>query len=905
MSITLPDGIRRRRRVPGFAPISLAILVAATAWIATAARPTATANASTTVDWTQFRESQTHQGNNPEVGTALTTSTVSDLSVAWTGQTGGAVDSSPATTAGLVYVGSSDGYLYVYASGCGTLGAACTPIWKGATGGAITSSPAVASGYVFVGSADGKLYAFHVGCGTGGATCSPTWTGTTGGAIDSSPSVDQSVVYVGSADGKLYAFTATGCGNGVSVCAPVWKGTTGGAIHSSPAATNGYAYVGSDDGKLYVFSTTCGTGDATCTPVWTATTGGAVRSSPSIASGRVYVGSNDGTFYAFDAAGSTNCGGSPVVCTPLWTGVTGGPVTASASEGLGRVWIASEDGKLYSFTNCGTSGAACTPQWTANVGHAIDSSPAYSDDVLYIGASDGKVYAFQADCPTSTCSALWSASIGTAVKSSPTVTTGFVYVGSSDGRLYAFHLPVDHLVLTPSTASVPAGGTQAYKAEGYSVGNQDQGDLTVAATFSISGGGTCTFSTCGALTPGDYTVTATYGTATGTAMLTVTSTNATFVPLTPQRILDTRNGTGLNSHFRSHVARTFQVTGQGGVPSNAVAVTGNLTVTQQSTKGYLYIGPNAVDYPTSSSLNFPSGDDRANGVDVALGAGGTLSVTFVSQSSTATAQVIFDVSGYFIPNTTGATFHALTPARLLDTRNGTGLTGQLHAHAARTFQVTGLGGVPSNATAVTGNLTVTRQATNGFLYVGPTAANDPTSSTVNFPLGDDRANNVTIALGAGGTLALTYVSGRSSATADAVFDVTGYFTQDTTGAMYVPVTPTRLLDTRPGGTGLSGVFTSHVARSFQVTGGLIPANAIAVTGNLTVTQQSQNGYLYLGPDPVNYPTSSTLNFPRADDRANGVTVALGGSGTLSVTYVAGHPTSTAQVIFDVSGYFAP
>jgi hypothetical protein len=50
--------------------------------------------------------------------------------------------------------------------------------------------------------------------------------------------------------------------------------------------------------------------------------------------------------------------------------------------------------------------------------------------------------------------------------------------------------------------------------------------------------------------------------------------------------------------------------------------------------GYLFIGPNAVDNPTSSTLNFRVGDDRANGVTVALGTGGILGVTMVGQTPT-------------------------------------------------------------------------------------------------------------------------------------------------------------------------------------------------------------------------------------------------------------------------------
>jgi len=164
---------------------------------------------------------------------------------------------------------------------------------------------------------------------------------------------------------------------------------------------------------------------------------------------------------------------------------------------------------------------------------------------------------------------------------------------------------------------------------------------------------------------------------------------------------------------------------------------------------------------------------------------------------------------------------------------------------------------------------------------------------------------VTVAVGPGGTLSATYVAPTSGKTTQVIFDVTGYFTPDTSGARYVPLTPSRVLDTRSG-TELSGPFASHVARTFGVTGpDGVPSNATAVTGNLTVTAQTSLGYLYLGPIATNNPTSSTLNFPVGDDRANGVTVAVGPGGTLSATYVAPTSGKTTQVIFDVTGYFTP
>jgi outer membrane protein assembly factor BamB len=126
--------------------------------------------------------------------------------------------------------------------------------------------------------------------------------------------------------------------------------------------------------------------------------------------------------------------------------------------------------------------------------------------------------------------------------------------------------------------------------------------------------------------------------------------SSTYHPLAPTRILDSRVGTGgILGPIGEHSSRTFQVTGAGGVPSNATAVTGNLTVTGQTSLGYLFLGPDAINNPTSSTLNFPAGDDRANGVTVALGSGGTLSVTFVAPTSGQSTHVVFDVTGYFTP----------------------------------------------------------------------------------------------------------------------------------------------------------------------------------------------------------------------------------------------------------------
>jgi hypothetical protein len=255
------------------------------------------------------------------------------------------------------------------------------------------------------------------------------------------------------------------------------------------------------------------------------------------------------------------------------------------------------------------------------------------------------------------------------------------------------------------------------------------------------------------------------------SQLKTAAADATFVPLNPARLLDTRNGTGLAGKFNAGVPRTFQVTGLGGVPANATGVTGILTATNASQPGFVFLGPDPVASPTSSTLNFPLGDTRANGVTVALSLSGSLSATF---GYSGTTDLLFDVTGYFVDDASGATFVPLNPARLLDTRNGTGLAGKFNAGVPRTFQVTGLGGVPANATGVTGILTATNASQPGFVFLGPDPVASPTSSTLNFPLGDTRANGVTVALSLSGSLSATF---GYSGTTDLLFDVTGYFVE--------------------------------------------------------------------------------------------------------------------------------
>jgi hypothetical protein len=202
-------------------------------------------------------------------------------------------------------------------------------------------------------------------------------------------------------------------------------------------------------------------------------------------------------------------------------------------------------------------------------------------------------------------------------------------------------------------------------------------------------------------------------------------------------------------------------------------VTGNLTVVAPSSAGYLYVGPVATSSPPSSSLNVPKGDIRAASVTVKLDGSGKLGVVWRG-SVGAKANVLFDVTGYFVNSSAGATYYPLDAARVLDTRVANGLAGPFPTNVVRTFQATGRGTVPVNAVAVTGGATVVLPSVSGWLIFGPSGTTLGATSTINLLNGDIRANGLTVRVGPGGGLG-TVFKGSAGASANVIFDITGYF----------------------------------------------------------------------------------------------------------------------------------
>ncbi len=184
-----------------------------------------------------------------------------------------------------------------------------------------------------------------------------------------------------------------------------------------------------------------------------------------------------------------------------------------------------------------------------------------------------------------------------------------------------------------------------------------------------------------------------------------------FFPISPVRILDTRTTPG--AAFRANLAQSIQVAGRLSIPSDATAISANLTATNVTRSGYVSVTTEATNSPSTSTLNLAAGDTRANGLTIPLASDGTIAAVYKAPSGS--ADLILDVTGYYSNDPDGLLFHPLNPGRYVDTRQPLGPGGYLNGLTGpqgttpRSVQVNGHYGVPADAQAVTGNLTVTAQ----------------------------------------------------------------------------------------------------------------------------------------------------------------------------------------------------
>jgi hypothetical protein len=424
-----------------------------------------------------------------------------------------------------------------------------------------------------------------------------------------------------------------------------------------------------------------------------------------------------------------------------------------------------------------------------------------------------------------------------------------------------------------SSPSLPVGGSWDVPGTGQR--------LTVTATGTTSATLTLT-STAPAPTPTPTTPAPT--TSPTTPATPALGSNLTFVPVTPTRILDTRDtGTPLGAG----ATRDLVVAGSPGVPANALGVALNVTAVGATATTHLRMWPTGQAVPESSVLNTDPTRVTATGLMLGLGKGG-VSV----HNNAGSVHVIADVTGYFVASG-GQGYAALSaPVRLLDTRTSGGAAARaLTSGESRTIPVAGLHGVPSTATAVVVNVTSVGAAADGFLVAHPGGTARPVTSTVNHLPGGDATNRATIRLGAGG---LTV--GLQGADAHVVVDLVGWFGPTGTGR-FTPVAPVRAFDTRSTGRPVQAGETRQVAvRPSGAPSGARTAVMVVTAAGITANASFVTAWDGSGARP----TTSDLNVRRGKDRSNLALVPWAADGTVRVYNDLGD----LHLIGDVYGYFS-
>ncbi|MFE9429024.1 beta strand repeat-containing protein [Kitasatospora sp. NPDC006697] len=328
-----------------------------------------------------------------------------------------------------------------------------------------------------------------------------------------------------------------------------------------------------------------------------------------------------------------------------------------------------------------------------------------------------------------------------------------------------------------------------------------------------------------------------------------------------------------------------------------------LTASYQASTGIMTLYVNGVQTRTASHTPvtgfagaFHIGDYLTNGVHAAYYSGQVADVHTWNQ-----------VAPPAQPQTPGARYVPVTPTRLMDTRGGTGGTGgPITSTGTAVLSVTGAAGIPTaGVTGVALSITSAGATGPGFLTAFPDGTPLPFTSNVNYPGGTVVTNGAIVPVGSNGKVDIYNYGGN--ATAQIIVDVTGYYTTDPAAAnagWYVPVLPSRLVDTRNG----TGAAQSQLASGGTLTVGtsgalvgLIPASGVtAVALNLTAADQTGSAYLNAYPTGTSRPLTSNVSYHPGTPASAFVIAAVDGNGNFTIGNGNGGPV---DVIADVVGFY--
>jgi hypothetical protein len=374
---------------------------------------------------------------------------------------------------------------------------------------------------------------------------------------------------------------------------------------------------------------------------------------------------------------------------------------------------------------------------------------------------------------------------------------------------------------------------------------------------------------------------------------------ADYTPVTPTRIMDTRVGLGVaKGAVAAHGDLTLQIPSVGGVSPADSAVVVNVTVTGPAARGALTVFNQSGAGAATSNINFGAGQTIANMVTIEPINGAIM----FQNNSGGSVQVFADLEGYY--SSSGSGFQGVAPVRVLDTRNGTGITAAGPVAAHGTLRLNLSGRLPAGAAAAVLNLTVTQPRDNGLIVAYADGQPLPGTSNLNFGPGQTVPNQVIVPL----TNDIADFYNESSGTVQLVGDLAGYYAAGAPDS-FVPYGPTRIVDTRTG----LGTFMPPAAIPGHETlvinadifyGGCSPYCPVDTADlfNVTVTQPKATGFLTVYAYGTDRPGTSNVNFTAGQTAANLVTVQDMGPDIDTIGIYNGSGSSV-EIVVDEQGYF--
>ncbi|MEY2583367.1 MAG: hypothetical protein QOE09_3216 [Ilumatobacteraceae bacterium] len=534
-------------------------------------------------------------------------------------------------------------------------------------------------------------------------------------------------------------------------------------------------------------------------------------------------------------------------------------------------------------TGFGKCDMASTPTWhsgaTLDVLRGLGSGPRPVDPIVFPGnGTTTNLDRFVVESPSPMTFCNWTGSAGL-----PIIALMPEAANNASASLVGPSGPIETCVLSAANTS----GVAQQILQG------DNAVVIVPRTILAPGTYSVVASTSARDTGWSFTVdpAAATGTVTPVPVAQPTAPATGLAPLAPARIVDTRFAVGGTRLVGGSITR-LQVTGQGGVPGVAKAVLANVTLTAPSGSGFLTMWNCSSTRPDVSTLNFSANETVANAATIPLDSSGQLCAF-----SSVSADLVIDVGGFYSASASGR-YMPITPVRLMDSRDGLGTPARIGGGTVVELPVVGVANIPKNASAVALNVTGILPSVDAFVTAFPCGGVPPTSS-LNPAAGKVTPNLVIAQVSPAGTVCFF-----SNVDIDLAVDVVGYVAAGAANK-FTPSTPFRFTDTRDAfrtevnagqaGTRLAPSQTL-VVQIAGVRG--VPANARAISANLTVADGMNKGFVTAFPCG-DVPTASNVNYEISSPVANAAELPLSSTGAICI-----YSSSSAQVIIDVNGWWS-